>query len=67
MLWLILKTLFFELAPVSFSQAAEWVEGVTEDGHTYYYNTQTGGKESLFSTYALFQKTGFQSSILFCK
>lgn len=22
------------------------MEGVTEDGHTYYYNTQTGGKES---------------------
>ncbi|KAM4904434.1 WW domain-binding protein 4 isoform 3-T3 [Sylvia borin] len=21
---------------------AEWVEGVTEDGHTYYYNTQSG-------------------------
>lgn len=23
-----------------------WVEGQTDDGHTYYYNTVTGGKQT---------------------
>lgn len=29
------------------TEAQVWVEGQTGDGHTYYYNTITGGRENL--------------------
>lgn len=28
-------------------QAQVWVEGLTDDGHMYYYNTLTGGGDNL--------------------
>lgn len=29
------------------SEAPVWVEGQTDDGHTYYYNSVTGGRSKL--------------------
>ncbi len=38
--------------------AQVWVEGQTDDGHTYYYNTITGGGDNL-ETQLLFDVTNW--------
>lgn len=37
------------------TQAQVWVEGLTDDGHTYYYNTITGGGDNLKNNFFFIQ------------